>query len=393
MSNVKTEIRPADRVNTVTEYYFSVKLRQIAAMNAAGADVVSLGIGGPDRPPRDAVIDTLTSTARLANVHGYQSYTGLPELRAAYAGWYSRYYGVTLDADKEILPLIGSKEGILHTTMAMVNPGDNVLVPNPGYPTYTSVSRLCGAEVRYYDLTEAGDWEPDFERLEALVDERTRLMWVNYPHMPTGRVASMELFERIIRFARRHQIVVVNDNPYSFILNDKPLSLLAVEGAKDVVLEMNSLSKAHNMAGWRMGMIAGNEQFISWVLRVKSNVDSGQFRPMMLAAVEALSAGDDWYRELNGEYEARRAIAEQIMLALGCTFDKRQRGLFLWGRVPEGMTGDGLADAVLEQAHVFIVPGRIFGSNGDNYVRLSLCATRERLAEALQRIKAHSPFI
>lgn len=393
MSNVKTEIRPADRVNTVTEYYFSVKLRQIAAMNAAGADVVSLGIGGPDRPPRDAVIDTLTSTARLANVHGYQSYTGLPELRAAYAGWYSRYYGVTLDADKEILPLIGSKEGILHTTMAMVNPGDNVLVPNPGYPTYTSVSRLCGAEVRYYDLTEAGDWEPDFERLEALVDERTRLMWVNYPHMPTGRVASMELFERIIRFARRHQIVVVNDNPYSFILNDKPLSLLAVEGAKDVALEMNSLSKAHNMAGWRMGMIAGNEQFISWILRVKSNVDSGQFRPMMLAAVEALSAGDDWYRELNGEYEARRAIAEQIMLALGCTFDKRQRGLFLWGRVPEGMTGDGLADAVLKQAHVFIVPGRIFGSNGDNYVRLSLCATRERLSEALRRIKAHSPFI
>lgn len=393
MSNVKTEIRPADRVNTVTEYYFSVKLRQIAAMNAAGADVVSLGIGGPDRPPRDAVIDTLTSTARLANVHGYQSYTGLPELRAAYAGWYSRYYGVTLDADKEILPLIGSKEGILHTTMAMVNPGDNVLVPNPGYPTYTSVSRLCGAEVRYYDLTEAGDWEPDFERLEALVDERTRLMWVNYPHMPTGRVASMELFERIIRFARRHQIVVVNDNPYSFILNDKPLSLLAVEGAKDVALEMNSLSKAHNMAGWRMGMIAGNEQFISWVLRVKSNVDSGQFRPMMLAAVEALSAGDDWYKELNGEYEARRAIAEQIMLALGCTFDKRQRGLFLWGRVPEGMTGDCLADAVLEKAHVFIVPGRIFGSNGEQYVRLSLCATRERLSEALQRIKAHSPFI
>ncbi len=385
MNNVNKPIIPAERVNTVTEYYFSVKLREIAAMNAAGADVVSLGIGGPDRPPRRAVIDTLAREATRSDVHGYQSYIGLPELRGAYASWYKRYYGVTLNADNEILPLIGSKEGILHTTMAMVNPGDNVLVPNPGYPTYTSVSRLCGVEVRYYDLTEQGDWEPDFEQLADMVDERTRLMWVNYPHMPTGRVASPALFERLVEFARAHGIVVVNDNPYSFILNDKPLSLLAVDGAREVALEMNSLSKAHNMAGWRMGMIAGNRQFISWILRVKSNVDSGQFRPMMLAAVEALNADDAWYAELNAEYAARRVIAERVLDALRCHYDPRQRGLFLWGRVPEGMTGDMLADKVLRDARVFIVPGRIFGTNGERFVRLSLCATCDKLSEALDR--------
>lgn len=371
------------------EYYFSRKLKQIARLNAAGADIVSLGVGGPDRPPRDEVIERLISEAHKPDAHGYQPYVGLPQLRRAYADWYGRYYGVSLDPDSEVLPLIGSKEGILHITMAFVNPGDAVLVPNPGYPTYTSVSRLCGARIIYYDLTEEGDWEPDFEALEAAGVEGVKLMWVNYPQMPTGRVASPELFQRLVDFGRRHGIVIVNDNPYSFILNDdRPLSILAASGAREVAIEMNSLSKAHNMPGWRMGMVAANKDFIDWILRVKSNVDSGQFRPMMLAAVEALAAGDEWYAALNGEYRRRRAVAMEIMRTLGCHVDERQRGLFLWGRVPDGVeSGEALADEVLERARVFIVPGHIFGSNGSRYVRLSLCAPLARLNEALRRVQ------
>lgn len=387
--NCELNIRPADRVATVEEYYFSRKLKQIARLNAAGADIVSLGVGGPDRPPRDEVIERLVSESRKPDVHGYQPYVGLPQLRRAYVDWYGRYYGVSLDPDSEVLPLIGSKEGILHITMAFVNPGDAVLVPNPGYPTYTSVSRLCGARIIYYDLTEEGDWEPDFEALEAAGLEGVKLMWVNYPQMPTGRVASPELFQRLVDFGRRHGIVIVNDNPYSFILNDdRPLSILAASGAREVAIEMNSLSKAHNMPGWRMGMVAANKDFIDWILRVKSNVDSGQFRPMMLAAVEALAAGNEWYAELNGEYRRRRAVAMEIMRTLGCHVDERQRGLFLWGRVPDGVeSGEALADEVLERARVFIVPGHIFGSNGSRYVRLSLCAPLPRLAEALRRVQ------
>ena len=350
---------------------------------------MSLGVGGPDRPPRDEVIERLVSEARKPDAHGYQPYVGLPQLRRAYADWYGRYYGVSLDPDGEVLPLIGSKEGILHITMAFVNPGDAVLVPNPGYPTYTSVSRLCGARIIYYDLTEEGDWEPDFEALEAAGLEGVKLMWVNYPHMPTGRIASPELFQRLVDFGLRHGIVIVNDNPYSFILNDdRPLSILAASGAREVAIEMNSLSKAHNMPGWRMGMVAANKDFIDWILRVKSNVDSGQFRPMMLAAVEALAAGDEWYAALNGEYRRRRAVAMEIMRTLGCHVDERQRGLFLWGRVPDGVeSGEALADEVLERARVFIVPGHIFGSNGSRYVRLSLCAPLARLNEALRRVQ------
>ena len=387
--NCELNIRPADRVATVEEYYFSRKLKQIARLNAAGADIVSLGVGGPDRPPRDEVIERLVSEAHKPDAHGYQPYVGLPQLRRAYADWYGRYYGVSLDPDSEVLPLIGSKEGILHITMAFVNPGDAVLVPNPGYPTYTSVSRLCGARIIYYDLTEEGDWEPDFEALEAAGLEGVKLMWVNYPQMPTGRVASPELFQRLVDFGRRHGIVIVNDNPYSFILNDdRPLSILAASGAREVAIEMNSLSKAHNMPGWRMGMVAANKDFIDWILRVKSNVDSGQFRPMMLAAVEALAAGDEWYAALNGEYRRRRAVAMEIMRTLGCHVDERQRGLFLWGRVPDGVeSGEALADEVLERARVFIVPGHIFGSNGSRYVRLSLCAPLARLNEALRRVQ------
>lgn len=388
MSNAPSKIVPANRVGQIKEYYFSIKLKEIARLNKAGADIVSLGVGGPDRAPHASVIDELVEQSRRADTHGYQPYIGIAELREAYAAWYKKYYGVELDAGVEIQPLIGSKEGILHTTLAFVNPGDGVLVPNPGYPTYTSVSRLAEAEIYNYDLTAANDWEPDFEALERLPLERIKLMWVNYPNMPTGKTASRELFERLVAFGRKHNIVVVNDNPYSFILNDsKPLSILSVEGARDVAIEFNSLSKSHNMPGWRLGMVASNTTFINWILKVKSNIDSGQFRPMMLAAVKALQLGDEWYSELNREYRERRVIAEQIMVALGCTIDEKQRGLFLWGRIPEAADGSiAFADAVLERARVFIVPGVIFGSNGDRYVRLSLCATQAKLREALERI-------
>lgn len=382
------EIRPADRVSEIQEYYFSRKLREVARLNAEGRDIISLGIGGPDRMPSADVIETLCTEAHKAGVHSYQPYVGIPELRRAMSRFYSTHYGVELDADTEIQPLIGSKEGILHVSLAFLNPGDGVLVPNPGYPTYTSVSRLVGAEIFNYDLTEENGWMPDFEALERLPLERIKLMWINYPHMPTGTPASIELFERIVDFGRRHGIVIAHDNPYSFILNDKPLSLLKVEGGKDVAIEMNSMSKSHNMAGWRVGMLASNPQFIQWVLKVKSNIDSGQFRPVMLAAVKGLDAPAGWYAELNEVYASRRIVAEKIMSALGCTFDPRQRGLFLWGRIPEGeKSSESLADRVLYGSRVFITPGFIFGSNGDRYVRISLCATEEKLTEALKRIE------
>ena len=388
MRTLKNEIQPARRVGTVKEYYFSTKLKEIARLNAAGRDIISLGIGGPDLPPAPDVVDTLCHEAHNPTAHGYQPYVGLPELRQAYADWYARYFGVSLDSATEIQPLIGSKEGILHITMAFVNPGDGVLVPNPGYPTYTSVSRLAEARVHYYNLTEENGWEPDFDELERMPLDDVKLMWVNYPHMPTGKVASMALFERLVDFGRRHVIVVVNDNSYSFILHERQLSILAVEGAREIAIEMNSMSKSHNMAGWRMGMVASNAQFINWILKVKSNIDSGQFRPMMLAAVQALQCGDDWYKSINQVYRRRRAIAERIMTAMGCVFDPAQRGLFLWGRIadhePDAVT---VADRLLDQARVFVVPGFIFGSNGERYIRLSLCATEEKLTQALGRIE------
>ena len=381
-------IQPADRVSEIQEYYFSRKLREVARLNAEGRDIISLGIGGPDRMPSAEVIETLCEESRKPGVHSYQPYVGIPELRQAMSRFYLRHYGVELNPDTEIQPLIGSKEGILHVSLAFLNPGDGVLVPDPGYPTYTSVSRLVGAEIFTYNLTEDGGWMPDFEALERLPLDRIKLMWINYPHMPTGTPASMELFEKIVDFGRRHGIVIAHDNPYSFILNDRPLSLLQVEGGKDVAIEMNSMSKSHNMAGWRVGMLACNPQFIQWVLKVKSNIDSGQFRPMMLAAARGLDAPAEWYAELNEVYARRRVIAEKIMTALGCTFDPRQRGLFLWGRIPaEAESSEALADKVLYGSRVFITPGFIFGSNGDRYVRISLCATEEKLAEALKRIE------
>lgn len=388
MKNLTTNITPANRVASIKEYYFSTKLREVARLNAEGHNIISLGIGGPDRPPHPEVINTLCTEASKPDAHGYQPYVGLPQLRQAFARWYKANYDVDLDPATEIQPLIGSKEGILHTTLTFVNPGDGVLVPNPGYPTYTSVSRLAEAEIFTYDLTEEGGWEPDFDALERLPLERIKLMWVNYPHMPTGKCASQSLFARLVDFGKRHNIVIVNDNPYSFILNDNPLSILSVPDAKDIAIEMNSLSKSHNMPGWRVGMIAANPQFIQWILKVKSNIDSGQFKPLMLAASKALECDKEWYDDVNKTYASRRLIAEDIMRALGCHFDPAQRGLFLWGRIPDQYEGsEQLADRILYEAGVFLTPGFIFGSNGNRYIRISLCATNEKMLEALQRIK------
>ena len=380
-------IEPANRLNTVSEYYFSKKLKEVAEMNAAGMNVISLGIGSPDLPPSSATIETFCEHVRKTDTHGYQSYIGIPELRNAFADWYQQWYGVSLNPTNEIQPLIGSKEGILHISMAFLNPGDKVLVPNPGYPTYSSVSKLVGAEILLYDLKEKDDWQPNFEALEQLDLSEVKLMWVNYPHMPTGAKADIQLFERLVAFGKKHGIVIVNDNPYSFILNDNPLSILQVNGAKDICIELNSMSKSHNMPGWRMAMLASNAQFVGWVLKVKSNIDSGQFKPMMLAAVEALKSDADWYQSMNQIYKSRRIIAEKIMNALGCTFDPKQAGMFLWGRIPDTYEDSGqLADKILYDAKVFITPGFIFGSNGNRYIRISLCCKEEMLNEALKRV-------
>ena len=381
-------ITPANRVNEIKEYYFSRKLREVADMNASGLDVISLGIGGPDRAPASDVIETLVAeTVNPAN-HSYQLTVGLPALREAMASWYKRWYDVALDPKTEIQPLIGSKEGIIHIDLTFLNPGDGVLVPDPGYPTYTSAARLVGAEVFNYHLRPENGWQPDFDELERLPLDRIKLMWVNYPHMPTGTPACRETFERLIDFGKRHGIVIAHDNPYSFILSERPTSIFQVDGAKDIAIELNSLSKSHNMAGWRVAMAASNPTFISWLVKVKSNVDSGQFKPVMLAAVKALELGPEWYASVNDTYRMRREVAMSIMDELGCTCDAAQQGLFLWGRIPESaQSGEALADEVLQRARVFITPGFIFGSGGERYVRLSLCATREKMQEALQRIK------
>ena len=386
--SIKRTIQPATRLDSVTEYYFSRKLKEVAAMNAAGKGVISLGIGSPDMPPAEEVVETLCREAHNPNGHGYQPYVGIPELREAFARFYKHWYNVELDAKTEIQPLIGSKEGILHVTLAFVNPGEQVLVPTPGYPTYTSLSRLLGAEVVNYDLKEENGWMPDFDALEKMDLSRVKLMWTNYPNMPTGANATMALYERLVDFARRKGIVIVNDNPYSFILNDKPLSILSVEGAKECCIEFNSMSKSHNMPGWRVGMIATNATFISWILKVKSNIDSGMYRALQLAAAKALDAEASWYEGNNANYAARRATAEAIMDTLGCTYDKSQVGMFLWGRIPDHYADvEQLTERVLHEARVFIVPGFIFGSNGSRYVRISLCAKNEQLTEALNRIK------
>ncbi len=380
---------PAERLSAVSEYYFSRKLKEVAAMNAAGMDVISLGVGSPDMPPSQPTIDTLCKEAQHPDGHGYMPYVGIPQLREAFAAWYRKWYGVSLDANTEIQPLIGSKEGILHVTLAFVNPGEQVLVPNPGYPTYTSLSKILGAEVVYYDLKEENGWMPDFEALEAMDMSRVKLMWTNYPHMPTGAKASMETYEKLVDLARRKNIVIVNDNPYSFILNDKPLSILSVSGAKDCCIEFNSMSKSHNMPGWRIGMLASNAEFVQWILKVKSNIDSGMFRATQLAAVKALEAEAGWYECNNANYRERRLLAEEIMHLLSCRFDENQAGMFLWGRIPDTYEKvEDLTEKILHEARVFIVPGFIFGSNGERYIRISLCCKTKKLQEAVNRIKS-----
>lgn len=389
MENQATnKICPADRLSGVSEYYFSKKLKEVAQMNAEGKDVISLGIGSPDMPPSEETVATLCREAQNPNGHGYMPYVGIPELRQAFADWYKKWYQVELDAKSEIQPLIGSKEGILHVTLAFVNPGDQVLVPNPGYPTYTSLSRILGAEIVNYDLKEENGWMPDFDALEQMDMSRVKLMWTNYPNMPTGANATPELYEKLVSLARRKGIVIVNDNPYSFILNDKPLSILSIPGAKDCCIEFNSMSKSHNMPGWRIGMLASNAEFVQWILKVKSNIDSGMYRAMQLAAATALQAEQDWYDGNNRNYRNRRKIAGEIMDVLGCTYDEKQVGMFLWGKIPDKYTDvEELTERILHQARVFITPGFIFGSNGKRYIRISLCCKDDKLAEALRRIK------
>lgn len=387
--NKASEIVPAERVNSVQEYYFSKKLKEVAEMNAAGKKVINLGVGSPDLPPSTETIEALCHHARLADTHGYQPYVGIPELREGFAQWYKTWYQVDLDPRTEIQPLIGSKEGILHISLAFLNPGDGVLIPNPGYPTYSSVSKLAGARLITYDLKEALGWQPDFDALERLDLTGVKLMWTNYPNMPTGANASPELYEKLVDFGRRHGIIICNDNPYSFILNEHPLSILHVEGAKEICIELNSMSKAHNMPGWRMAMLASNAQFVQWILKVKSNIDSGQFKPMQYAAVEALKAPKSWYDNMNKVYRGRRDLAGQIMHAIGCSYDEKQTGMFLWGRIPENAeSGEAIADKILYEANVFVTPGFIFGSNGDRYIRISLCCKETQLEEALNRIKS-----
>ncbi len=384
----KKTIVPADRVSSVQEYYFSRKLKEVAEMNAAGKDVINLGIGSPDLPPSEDTIETLCEHARKSNEHGYQPYVGIPELREAFANWYKTWYGVELNPKTEIQPLIGSKEGILHISLAFLNPGDGVLVPNPGYPTYSSVSHLVGAKLIHYELKEELGWQPDFDELEKMDLSGVKLMWTNYPNMPTGANAGMELYQKLVDFGRRHQIIICNDNPYSFILNEHPLSILSVPGAKEICIEMNSMSKAHNMPGWRMAMLASNAQFVQWILKVKSNVDSGQFKPMQYAAVAALAAPKAWYDKMNETYRSRRALAGEIMHAIGCEYDENQVGMFLWGRIPDSVShSEALADKVLYEANVFLTPGFIFGSQGDRYIRVSLCCNNTMLQKALDRIK------
>lgn len=384
-------IKPAKRTESVQEYYFSRKLKEIAAMNAERAadgrePVINLGIGSPDgMPPAEAVAALCESAVQPGN-HAYQSYVGLPELRSAFADWYARWYGVELDPAKEIQPLVGSKEAILLISLAFLDKGDKVLVPDPGYPTYSSASKLVEAEIVRYDLKAENGWQPDFEALEKMDLEGVKIMWTNYPNMPTGAPATEELYAKLVDFGKRHGILICNDNPYSFILNDRPLSILAQPGAKECCLELNSLSKAHNMAGWRVGMVAAEAEVISQILKVKSQMDSGMFKPLQLAAVEALKQGPEWFEQLNAEYSRRRVLAGEIFDILGVEYDRNSTGMFLWGKVQKG-TGEQVADKVLYEAGVFITPGFIFGKNGEEYVRISLCAKPEVLKKAADLIR------
>ena len=381
-------IKPANRISEVKEYYFSVKLKELEQLRQQGHDIINLGIGNPDLPPAPKVIDALSAEAQKSNTHGYQSYIGIPELRENFAQWYNKYYNVGLNAQNEILPLIGSKEGIMHISMAFINPGDSVLVPNPGYPTYESVSKLVEANIITYNLYEELGWQPNLDELEKLDLSKVKLMWINYPNMPTGAKATKEFFKKIVAFGKKHNILICNDNPYSFILNEEPQSIFQTEGAKDTALELNSLSKSHNMAGWRIGMVAANKEIIQYILRVKSNMDSGMFRPMQVAASEALTLNNDWYTAVNSNYAERRELVWEIMDLLECSYSKDQVGMFVWAKIPAKYNDSGeLSDFVLYNAHVFITPGFIFGEQGTQYIRISLCTKPETLKETLNRLK------
>lgn len=381
---------PSQRLNGIGEYYFSQKLREIAKLNAEGKNIINLGIGSPDLPPHPDVVRTLQEEAAKPSVHGYQGYKGVPELRNAFSAWYKKWYGVSLDSETEILPLIGSKEGIMHLCMTYLDNGDQALVPNPGYPTYSSAVKLAGGECVSYELTEENNWKPDFEKLERLVGEnrKVKLMFVNYPQMPTGQLPDRALFEKITAFAKKNNILVCHDNPYSFILNDQPMSILSVNGAKEVAVELNSLSKSHNMAGWRIGALCGAKQFIDDVLRFKSNMDSGMFLPLQLAAAKALEAGKEWHDELNAVYAKRKALVVELMHVVGCAPSPNQAGLFVWAKAPRGYKdGYALSDELLYRSNVFITPGGIFGSAGEKFIRISLCTTEEKLKQAIGRVQ------
>lgn len=379
-------ITTAKRLDTVEEYYFSSKLREVRQLQSEGKSIINMGIGSPDLSPSKAVIEAVASAIQDENGHGYQSYQGLPELRKGMADFYQNQFGVELNPNNEILPLMGSKEGIMHISLAFLNEGDHVLIPNPGYPTYTSVTNLVGAVPVYYDLKEANAWEPDFEALEKLELEKVKIMWLGYPHMPTGARGSLALFEKLVAFAKKHNILLINDNPYSFVLNDNPMSLLQVEGAKEVALELNSLSKTFNMAGWRVGMVLGNPEIIDAVLKVKSNMDSGMFYGIQKGAVAALNCDKSWFEDQNKIYRRRRELTEKLAEKLGCEVYKEGVGLFVWAKLPEGIaSAEKFIDEILYEKHIFITPGTIFGSNGEGYIRFSLCVKEEKVQEAIDR--------
>jgi aspartate/methionine/tyrosine aminotransferase len=379
-------IASAKRLETVQEYYFSKKLREVRGLVAAGKPIINMGIGSPDLQPPTKVLDAIQKSLGDASAHKYQSYQGLPELRNAITTFYKRKFSVDSNPENEVLPLMGSKEGIMHISMAFLNEGDQVLIPNPGYPTYTSVTKLVGATPLFYNLSDANHWQPNFDALETQDLTGVKIMWVNYPHMPTGANATLETFEKLIAFGKKHQILIINDNPYSFILNDTPLSILQVDGAKDIALELNSLSKTFNMAGWRVGMVLGNSRYINEILKVKSNMDSGMFYGIQKGAIEALQLSDDWFTAQNEIYKERRALIWQLADKLGARYDRNATGLFVWAKIPQGKKAVEVTDAVLYDKDIFITPGTIFGSQGEGYIRFSLCVPSEVIKEAISRI-------
>ena len=379
-------IQPAKRLDSVQEYYFSKKLREVRELLAAGKPIINMGIGSPDLQPPSNVIEVIQHSLQDATAHKYQSYQGLPALRSAISSFYFDKFGVQTNSETEVLPLMGSKEGIMHISMAYLNEGDQALIPNPGYPTYTSVTKLVGATPLFYDLNAANNWQPDFEALEKNDLTKVKIMWVNYPHMPTGTNAIKSTFEKLIAFGKKHQILIVNDNPYSFILNETPKSLLQVEGAKKIALELNSLSKTFNMAGWRVGMVLGNQNYINQILKVKSNMDSGMFYGIQKGAIAALQLDDAWFLAQNKIYKERRDLVWQLAEKLNCTYDKKATGLFVWAKVPEGKKSEAVTDTILYENDIFITPGTVFGIQGEGYIRFSLCVTSAIIKEAIARI-------